>query len=136
MAAAAAISNLFDALTDHVAAFRSNSIGAVSTPKNVPIRPERADMGPPARPLAIPVMASRWPGLARSSTIKPTDQFPFPIASGVNPSTTNPSPSSETVPYFPRSISKAIAKVHVPLLGLTAICPGTHGHTKSQLHVS
>jgi hypothetical protein len=29
-----------------------------------------------------------------------------------------------------------MANVHDPLVGLTAICPGTHGQTKSQLHVS
>jgi hypothetical protein len=30
----------------------------------------------------------------------------------------------------------AIAKVHVPLLGRTAICPRMQGQTKSQLQVS
>jgi hypothetical protein len=46
------------------------------------------------------------------------------------------SPSSEVAPWLPRSIWNAMAKVHEPLLGFTAIWPGRHGHTKSQLQVS
>ena len=47
-----------------------------------------------------------------------------------------PRPSSGTVPYFPRSIWNAMAKVHEPLLGSAASLPGRQGHTKSQLQVS
>src|SRR5215470_4185619 len=45
-------------------------------------------------------------------------------------------PSSETLPKLPRSICMAIAKVHEPLLGRTAICPTMQGQMKSQLQVS
>jgi hypothetical protein len=31
---------------------------------------------------------------------------------------------------------KAMAKLHEPFVGFTIICPGTHGHTKSQLQFS
>ena len=125
-----------DAFTDHFCPLRSNIIGDDSTPRNFPIRPDRAAIGPPAAPLAIAAMASRCSTLARSSTIIPTDQLPFPIASGVNPRTTKPKPSSETLPYVPRSTWKAMAKVHDPLVGLTVIWPGKQGQTKSQLQVS
>jgi len=77
---------------------RSKRIGADSTPSILPTNPDRAAIGPPAAPLAIAAIASRCSGLARSSAMTPTDQFPFPIASGVNPRTMNPRPSSETVP--------------------------------------
>ncbi len=83
--------------------------------------PDSAAIGPPAAPLAIAVIASRCSALARSSARRPTDQLPLPIASGVNPRTMKPRPSSDTVPNWPRSIWNAMAKVHDPLLGLTAI---------------
>ncbi len=67
---------------------------------------------------------------------RPTDQLPFPISSGVNPSTMNEMPSSETVPKLPRSTCMAIANVQEPFVGRTAICPRMQGQTKSQLHVS
>ena len=110
---------------------RSKAIGADSTPRNLPISPESAAIGPPAAPLAIAVIASRCSVLARSSAMRPTDQFPLPIASGVNPSTMKPRPSSGT----PAVVAAVDLKRHGelaldPLLGVTAICPGMHGHTK------
>ena len=123
-------------MTDHLTPSRSNRIGADSTPRNFPTSPDSADIGPPAPPLAIAVRASRCSAVARSSAITPTDQLPLPIASGVNPRTMNPRPSSESAPKLPRSTWKAMANMQVPLLGFTAICAGTQGHTKSQLQVS
>src|SRR5215471_17640644 len=85
LAPSAAISRRFDALTDHLAPLRSKRIGADSTPRIFPTRPDRAAIGPPAAPLAIPTMASRCAGLARSSAMTPTDQFPLTISAGVHP---------------------------------------------------
>ena len=48
----------------------------------------------------------------------------------------NVSPFRGTSPKLPRSIYIAIAKVHEPFDGRTAICPRMQGHTKSQLQVS
>jgi hypothetical protein len=63
----------FDAVTDHVAPWRSTAIGADSTPRNVPIMPDSAAIGPPAAPLAIAVIASRCSAVARASVTSPTD---------------------------------------------------------------
>ena len=65
LAPVAAMSTKFAALTDHVAPLRSNAIGADSTPRNLPISPDKAAIGPPAAPLAIAVIASRCSALAR-----------------------------------------------------------------------
>jgi hypothetical protein len=72
-----------------------------STPRKFAIRPESAAIGPPAAPLAMATSASRCFGSARSSTMTPADQFPFPISSGVKPITMKPSPSSGTSPNRP-----------------------------------
>ena len=53
---------------------------------------------------AIVVIASRCSAVARASVTRPTDQFPFPISSGVKPRMMKPRPSSDTAPYDPRSI--------------------------------
>src|SRR5579864_8884498 len=98
LAPSAAMSTRADALTDQLAPLRLNAIGADSAPRNLPIRPDKADMGPPAAPLAMAVMASRCSTLARSSVTRPTDQLPFPISSGVNPRTMKPRPSSDRLP--------------------------------------
>ena len=74
-----------------------------SIPANVPTRPLSIAIGPPALPLVIAAIASRCSGFARSSIIRPTDQFPLIIASGVRPSTMKPRPSSVTLSNFPRS---------------------------------
>ena len=50
---------LFAAFTDQESPFLWNAIGADSTPRNLPTRPDSAAMGPPAPPLAMPAMASR-----------------------------------------------------------------------------
>ena len=119
---------LLAALTDQEAPSSGTAMGDDSTPRNLPTSPDTAAMGPPAAPLAIPVMASRCSALARSSTTTPTDQFPFAISSGVTPTTTNPRPSSGTWPKLPRSIWKAMAKMHVPFVGFTIICPEARAH--------
>ena len=95
--ASAAISTKLEAFTDHLAPLRSKMIGADSTPRNFKIRPDNAEIGPPALPLAIAIMAFRCSGLARSSTIRPTGQFPFPISVGVKPTTMNPKPNKQYV---------------------------------------
>src|SRR6478735_5329587 len=136
IAGLAAMSTNPGAVTDHSTPVRSKRIGADSTPRDVPTRADKAAMGPPADPLAIEVMASCCSALARASTITPTDQLPLPISSGVNTSTMKPRPSRETVPWLPCPIWNAMAIVHHPLVGLTASCPATQGHTKSQLQVS
>ncbi len=98
MAPSAAMSTNFAAVTDHLTPVRSKRIGADSTPRNFPTKADKAAIGPPADPLAIEVMASRCSALARASAMTPTDQFPLPIASGVNPRMMKPRPSRETVP--------------------------------------
>ena len=126
----------FDALTDHRTPSRSKWIAADSTPTKFVISPDNAAIGPPAAPLATVTIASRCSALARSSTITPADQLPFPISSGVKPMTMNPSPSSGICPNWPFSILKPMANVQEPLLGFAASWVRTHGQTKSQLHVS
>ena len=111
-------------------------IGADSAPRNLPMRPDNAAIGPPAAPLAMAVIASRCSAVARSSMTRPTFQLPFPISSGVNPRTMNVTPSRGTFPKLPRSTCIAMAKVQVPLDGRTANCPRMQGQTKSQLQVS
>src|SRR5262249_4485595 len=58
-------------------------IGLDSTPNSFPTTPVRIAGGPPACPLAMVVMACFWSADARSSIIKPTDQLPLPMISGV-----------------------------------------------------
>ena len=49
MAPSAAMSTRLAALTDHLTPLRSKRIGADSTPRNLPTRPDSAAIGPPAR---------------------------------------------------------------------------------------
>src|SRR5204863_6651168 len=98
--------------------------------------PGQRDIGPPAAPLAMAVMASRCSAVARWSMTSPTDQLPFPIASGVNTRTMKARPSSGTLPKLPRATCIAMATVQDPLEGRTAICPRMQGQTKSQLQGS
>ncbi len=78
-------------------------IGFASTPANVPTSGPTAAMGPPPCPLPIAVSASRCAGVALSSTISPTVQFPAIIGPGVWSSTAKLRPSSAVEPYEPRS---------------------------------
>src|SRR5687768_13027502 len=114
LAPVADISTKFAALIHQLRPCRSKVIGAASTPKNLPIKPERAAMGPPACPLAIAVTASRCSAVARAPLMSPTDQLPFPSPAAVRPRGTKPR----------------------PLHGTAASWPGTQGQTKSQLQVS
>jgi hypothetical protein len=100
-------------------------------PAAMSIPPQRAGSMPPWPASPLGATSIRLKGaeiesaVACSSAMRPTDPFPFPIASGVNPKTMNPRSSSETVPSFPRSIWNATANVQSPFCGWTANCPGT-----------
>jgi hypothetical protein len=84
-------------------------------------------MGPPAWPLAMPVIASRCAALARSSTMTPTDQLPSPITLGVRATTAKARPSSGTSPYRPRATWNASAKMQCPCVGRAAMFEGMQG---------
>ncbi len=86
------------AFTDQLTPERVKAMGADSTPRKVPTRPVTAAIGPPAAPLAMAVIASRWSAFARASVTRPTSQLPLAIAPGVNPRTMKPSPSSVVAP--------------------------------------
>src|SRR5207244_12604347 len=76
IAACAAMSTLPFAFTDQLAPVRSKRIAADSEPRNLPTSPDTAAIGPPAAPLAIETIASRFPAHARSSAPTPTDHLP------------------------------------------------------------
>ena len=77
---------------------RSKRIGADSTPRNFPIRPESAAIGPPAAPLAIAVDRVALLGVGTLVGDEADRPVPLPISSGVKPRTMKPRPSSETAP--------------------------------------